>query len=69
MCDCSRVKPSACSGAAFGAEGDACRGRCGRSGGGYSPRWLGAAGRTELEQVHGIDRIADRLLDIYAGSS
>ena len=30
-------------------------------------RELGAAGRAYVEQVHDIDRIADRLLDIYAG--
>jgi glycosyltransferase involved in cell wall biosynthesis len=30
-------------------------------------RELGVAGRTYVEQVHDIDRIADRLLDIYAG--
>jgi glycosyltransferase involved in cell wall biosynthesis len=29
-------------------------------------RELGAAGRVYVEQVHDIDRIADRLLDIYA---
>jgi hypothetical protein len=28
---------------------------------------LGAAGRAYVEQVHDIDRVADRLLDIYAG--
>jgi hypothetical protein len=28
-------------------------------------RELGAAGRTYVEQVHDIDRVADRLLDIY----
>jgi len=28
-------------------------------------RELGAAGRTYVERVHDIDRIADRLLDIY----
>ena len=31
-------------------------------------RELGAAGRAYVEQVHDIDRIADRLIDIYAGS-
>jgi len=30
-------------------------------------RELGAAGRAYVERVHDIDRIADRLLDIYAG--
>ena len=30
-------------------------------------RELGAAGRAYVEQVHDIDRVADRLLDIYAG--
>jgi glycosyltransferase involved in cell wall biosynthesis len=30
-------------------------------------RGLGAAGRAYVERVHDIDRIADRLLDIYAG--
>ena len=29
-------------------------------------RELGAAGRAYVEQVHDIDRIADRLIDIYA---
>src|SRR5262249_54225777 len=28
---------------------------------------LGAAGRAYVEQVHDVDRVADRLLDIYAG--
>jgi len=30
-------------------------------------REIGAASRTYVEQVHDIDRVADRLLDIYAG--
>ena len=30
-------------------------------------RELGAAGRAYVEQVHDIDRVADRLLAIYAG--
>jgi glycosyltransferase involved in cell wall biosynthesis len=30
-------------------------------------RELGAAGRAYVEQVHDVDRVADRLLDIYAG--
>jgi glycosyltransferase involved in cell wall biosynthesis len=30
-------------------------------------RELGAAGRAYVEQVHDVDRIADRLIDIYAG--
>ena len=30
-------------------------------------RELGAAGRAYVEQVHDIDHVADRLLDIYAG--
>jgi glycosyltransferase involved in cell wall biosynthesis len=30
-------------------------------------RQVGAAGRAYVEQVHDVDRIADRLLDIYAG--
>jgi glycosyltransferase involved in cell wall biosynthesis len=29
-------------------------------------RGLGAQGRAYVEQVHDIDRVADRLLDIYA---
>jgi glycosyltransferase involved in cell wall biosynthesis len=28
-------------------------------------RELGAAGRAYVEQVHDIDRVADRLLDVY----
>ena len=30
-------------------------------------RELGAASRAYVEQVHDIDRVADRLIDIYAG--
>jgi glycosyltransferase involved in cell wall biosynthesis len=30
-------------------------------------RELGAAGRAYVEQVHDVDRVADRLLEIYAG--
>jgi glycosyltransferase involved in cell wall biosynthesis len=30
-------------------------------------REIGAASRAYVEQVHDIDRVADRLIDIYAG--
>jgi glycosyltransferase involved in cell wall biosynthesis len=30
-------------------------------------REVGAAGRAYVEQVHDIDRIADRLVELYAG--
>ena len=49
-----------------GDEGHACRGvTAARRGRGAPPRARGR-GRAYVEQVHDIDRVADRLIDVYA---